>query len=348
MKAKPLIALVAIAGVLGLALWGYTEAQKERAVEAERERPVKAPSRVYQESGQPVVSLDQPSQKKSGLVITPQKSVSHRQEQQAFATVLPLVDLIGVRSAYMAAKVQVDKAHAALQASRLEYERLKALYTGERDVSTKALQAGEATWRADEAVLRGAQEALDAADQTARQQWGNALTKAAVENSPLFARLVTQKEVLVQVVLPAGMPVAQPPQIIRFQSPGGEFQPATLIGAAPRTDSRLQGVSFFYATSAAGLLPGMALTAYLPLGPELQGTVIPASAVVWWQSHAWVYTQKSTERFVRRDLPTDSPMDGGWFVRRDFAAGEPVVTTGSQLLLSEEQRSQISVGEEGK
>lgn len=73
---------------------------------------------------------------------------------------------------------------------------------------------------------------------------------------------------------------------------------------------------------------------------------MPKEAVVWWQGRAWIYMQRDAERFARRELPTDSPVPGGWFVADAISPDQRVVTKGAQQLLSEEFRAQIDVDEE--
>ena len=106
-------------------------------------------------------------------------------------------------------------------------------------------------------------------------------------------------------------------------------------------------MSFFYLAPARpqGLLPGMNVLAYLPIGPPVQGVMVPAAAVVWWQGKAWVYVQTDPNHFVRRELSTETPVPEGWFVGTGLAAGDSIVVRGAQLLLSEEFRAQIQVSQ---
>lgn len=347
MNRKTVIAIVVIVVVMALAVWGFLAGRAERAVEAQRETPVSAPSRVSLVQDQTAVTLDAASQRQSGVVVAAQQPMTRSPSLQAFGTVLDVADLIALRNSYTTAQVQVSKAAAAELASRAEYQRSQALHAGERDISTKALQTADAVWRSDQASLQAAQAALIAATQTASQQWGAVLAKAAADNATLFMRLATRQEALLQIVLPASTQLVQAPQRARVQTQAGTFVEATLISASPRTDPRLQGASYFYSAPANGLLPGMAVTVYLSQGAPVQGAMIPNSAVVWWQGHAWVYTRDRPDRFVRHELPVDNPVDGGWFVPQGFANGKSVVATGAQLLLSEEQRSRLSAGGDG-
>ena len=52
--------------------------------------------------------------------------------------------------------------------------------------------------------------------------------------------------------------------------------------------------------------------------------------------------------FVRREIQATQPTDDGWFVSNGVKAGERVVASGAQLLLSEELKSQIQVGDEAE
>lgn len=344
MKAK-LLAIGLVAIVLALVVWGFLAGQKERATEAEREKPVAAASRVTRIGGLPAITLDLPGQRRSGLVMQPQVSAVHRDELQALGTVLSIQELGALRTSNVAARAQAEAANATAQASAAEYRRLRILHDEEQDVSTKALQAGEASMRADQAAAEAARAALTATQQSAVQQWGGDLASAAAMNSPLYARLATGQEVLVQVVLPSDSTSVQPPTQARLQVRRDTFVTARLVSAARRVDPRVQGASFLYLAPAAGMAPGTSLTVFLPVGGERQGALIPASAIVWWQGQPWVYTRHDGEHFIRRELPADQSTDGGWFVPRGFGNGEPVVVGGAQLLFSEELRSQAPVGE---
>ncbi|WP_298438687.1 hypothetical protein [Geobacter sp.] len=345
---KIIPAILALAGVAALLVWGFMEGRKEQAMEAERERPVKAPSRVSVQGNEVVITIDQATLEKSAITLAPLAALSHRGEQRATGTVLQLAEFMGARNGYVAAKAQLEKARALLAASRSEYERLKLLNADNRNVSDKALQAAEAAWRADEATLQGATASLKALNGSVRQRWGGVIAGWLFEGSPAFDRLAQQKDLLIQVTFPPDAPVTAGPRSIQVQT-GEEGRPiaARLVSPAPVTDPRIQGVSFFYAAAAQpGLLPGMNVVARIPVGPTLHGAVVPSSAVVWWQGKAWAYLQRGSDSFVRREIPTSVPVKDGFFVAAGLSPEDRVVVSGAQLLLSEESRPQTSGGEE--
>lgn len=350
MRLKSILAIIVLAGVGALLIWAFIEGRKELATEQERERPIKAPSRVSIQEGESVITLDKAARMKSGIVAAPLESIAHREEIRAYGTVLQPQELIDLRNSYITAKAQLEKAQTGFEVSRKAYERLKALRENNRNISDKALQAAEQTWRSDEANAQAAQVALQTVENNARQRWGGVIAQWLFEASPDFDRLMQQQDVLIQITLPSGAQIASAPQNARVQTATGALASAELVSPSPRTDPRIQGMSFFYLAPAqtTGFLPGMNVTAYLPAGPRAAGVIVPDSAVVWWQGKAWIYLQKDAERFARREIPTDRPVQSGWFIEKGLSAGERLVTSGAQLLLSEEFRAQIQVSEEDK
>ncbi|GAB3502593.1 hypothetical protein GCM10027399_31050 [Curvibacter fontanus] len=347
MNKKAFIGLGVGIAVAVLAVWGFIEGRKEFALEQERERPVQVPSRVVAHADGTAVVFDADTQKRADIAVEPVQKTTRRGEIEALAMVLPAQELIDLRNTHIAAQTQADKSQAALQASRREYERVKALHGEEQNLSLKTLETAEAAWRADEAVARGAEEALDAVGRGARQKWGGVLASAISGNAPLFRRLAEQQEVLLRVATPSGTGVTKAPATVRVAANDGSFRTARLISPSPQADPRIQGTTFFYAAPADGLLPGTTLTAYLPTGAEQSGGIVPAAAVVWWQGKAWIYQRSAPDRFVRKELPAATPVEQGWFAP-GMLKGTELVVRGAQMLLSEELRAQIQVGEEGK
>ncbi|MBA5604287.1 multidrug transporter [Duganella sp. FT3S] len=346
MKKKPFILAAIAAAVASLAVWGFIEGRKELALEAERERPVQVPSRVVAQPDGTALVFDADTQKRADIAVAPVKAVTRSGEVEALAAVLSAQELIDLRSAFITARVQADRAQAAAQASRREYERIKALHSDDYNASTKALEAAQAQQLAEEAAVRGADEIVAALERGIRQKWGGVLAAAVLSNASSFQRLTDGREVLLRVAALAGTALVKAPPEARVTGSDGGFRVATLVSSSPMADPRIQGPTFFYTAPPDGLLAGTTVTAYLPSGAERTGGLIPADAVVLWQGKAWYYVQGAPDRFLRRELTGAMPVDQGWFV-----AGLPalqVVVRGAQTLLSEELRSQIEVGEESK
>jgi hypothetical protein len=81
----------------------------------------------------------------------------------------------------------------------------------------------------------------------------------------------------------------------------------------------------------------------LPSGKSIEAATVPASALVWWQGRAWAYRRTGRDRFVRVEIATDLPAQGGGYIVKDLPKDAEIVMRGAQLLLSEEFRSQIQV-----
>ncbi len=293
MRVNPSLRLISVVVILvglgALLIWAYLEGRKERAMEAERERPIKAPLRVATEGGESVITLHEEAQKKSGIVVTPLKAVSHQEEVRAYGMVIDLQDLVDLRNSFATAKAQVEKTRASLEASRKENERVTALHEN-RNISDKVFQAAEATWRSDDASARAAETALYILEGAVRQRWGVVLAKWLFDASKDFDRLMQRQDVLLQVTLPPTPHPSSTPRQARVQTPEGKLALASLVSPSPRTDPRIQGMSFFYLaqSQSTDLLPGMNVLAYLPNGSHIQGVIVPAAAVVWWQGKTWI------------------------------------------------------------
>ena len=72
---------------------------------------------------------------------------------------------------------------------------------------------------------------------------------------------------------------------------------------------------------------------------------MPHEAVVWYANQAWVYQKVEAEKFIRRLISTEVEIESeaisGWYNTAGLAASDEVVTSGAQLLLSEELKYQI-------
>ena len=79
-------------------------------------------------------------------------------------------------------------------------------------------------------------------------------------------------------------------------------------------------------------------------GESQKGVLLPSSAIVRYEGETFVYVQESDEKFVREEVKLDTPLKNGWLVTDGLKAGEKVVVSAAQQLLSEELKSHM--GEE--
>jgi hypothetical protein len=345
--------LVAVFGGLALAallLWGFIEGREEAAMERERERPVKSPTRVSAEAGERVVTLDKETQARSGIQTSRLTTTAQPEEVLAYGAVLDVQQLADERSAYQTARAQAEKAQASLEASRRELARTETLHQDDQNVSTKALDAARAALRSDEAAAQASATSLRALAATIRQAWGLVIGTWLTEGSDALARVLDRRDMLVQVTLPPDATLASPPENVFLRAREGSPRvSARIVSSTARTEPRIQGQGLYaVAPATSGLLAGMSVSAFLPAGPNAKGVSVPESAVVLWQGKAWVYSSKSPTTFARREIATDLPAVGGGYLVRDLPGATSVVVRGAQMLLSEELRAQFQALGEGE
>ena len=298
--------------------------------------PAAAAQRVSVVNGLTTLTLDADTQVQSGIRTERLPAISHQAEVTAYGTVLDLQPLIDLRSRYIAASAAVDAARATASASRQEYERNRALYQDNQNISLKTYQTAQAIYLADQA--RSAAAALDVENirGSMRQQAGETLGGWMLDSRSVeFERLLKRQEVLLRVTLPFGDSI-QTPAKIQIAPNNNQRLPAYLVSSSPQSDPAIQGNAFIYRT-AAPLASGTRIAAYLPISSQAtQGVFIPASAIVWYGGQPWAYVQVGSDRFARHSVSQHTPMDNGFFVTEGIKAGERVVIRGAQLLLSEE------------
>lgn len=344
-----LLTSIVVVTLGGLLIWGYVAGRSGAVLEAEREKPIKAPQRISIENDKQVITLDSEAQQRNGIVATAVEPAPYQERVRGYGTVVDLARLTDLSNSYQNAKAQLQTATAKLAASRPAFERNQALFKGGQVVSQATLQAAEATFRTDEATVASAQSQISTLTATVQQEWGPAIGKALVDRSPLITRLIQRQDFLLQVTLPPGVSIATPPPTATVETPTGSRVEITFVSPATRTDPKIQGVSFFYLASAdSGVLPGMNVLALLPSGSSVDGTSIPSSAIVWWQDRAWVYQRTAPDKFAREQIMTDLPAPSSGYIVKHFPKNAFIVTKGAQALLSEEFRAQIQVGEDQK
>jgi hypothetical protein len=296
----------------------------------------KGPAQITVENGQTLITLDTSTQTRLGLTVATLTSTITRAQATLPAVVLSIQDLATFRNVYVESQARLQKAHVQADVAGKEYTRLKTLFGENQNISEKSLQSAEGALQSDEADVRAGEQQLSLQEAAVQQEWGAVVTKWATEGSAQFQRILDQREFLVQMTMPAGATFAAP-NTISLEIPGGSRIQASFISPFPRVDPRIQGRSFLYlAPAQPGLAPGLNLIAHLSVGSQLKGVVIPTSAIVWAEGRAWVYAQVSSDRFTRRSVPTDVPVDNGFFVGEGLSTGDKVVISGAQALLSEE------------
>jgi hypothetical protein len=342
-----LFGAVLATALASLLVWGLFAGRNQAVVEANRSHAVKAPSRVATKNGAIVITIDDETQQRSGIKTEVLVAAQHQEEIRAYGTVLDVARLTELSNDYSHAKTQLQIAQAKLSVSRAMFDRSTQLYNQTKAVSEAQMQSAEAAFVTDQASLAAAQAQVRSLSATAYQDWGAVIGKSLVDQSEKVVRLIERQEFLLQITLPPGVVMTAAPTTAAVESGKSARTKITFVSPATHVDSKIQGVTLFYAAPAeSGLLPGMNVLAFLPTGTTIDGVAIAASSVVWWQDRAWVYQRTGPDKFVRIEIATDLPAPGGGYIVAGMPADVQIVSSGAQLLLSEEFRSQIQVDED--
>ncbi|MGY2049792.1 efflux RND transporter periplasmic adaptor subunit [Methylobacterium sp. JK268] len=332
--------LLVLAAAAGAFLWFLPESL--RAAPPVGKPPPPRVTRAVVEEGRTIVKLTAEERRQIGVETVSLRADRHREERQAYGSVVDLARVTDLTNSYASAKAQLLTAQARLEVSRSAYQRAKALGPYATAVQ---LETAEGTFRTDEAALAAAESQLRTLAATAQQEWGPVLGRAIVERAPLVTRLIERERFLVQVTLAPGESVGAPPATAFAEVPPQSAR-VTLdyVSPATRTDQRIQGLSYFYTVAGdSGFLPGMSCLAFVPTARAVAGVAVPEDAVVHWQGGAWFYRSVGPDAFARHPLKADTPIAADAFVVAGLPEETEIVLRGAQALLSEEMKAQIRV-----
>jgi hypothetical protein len=313
------LALAAAAGLVML----FRDHQRKVALEAEREQPVVASSRMRDEAGIVVVRLDSAEVRRVGVRVAALHAVTRAPEERLPGQVVAESERVAVLRAPVAGRFTVpagarwpglgERVAAGVEIAQVSDARPLSLPIA--GVVTHVGAQPGALVAAGQALL----EVTDYSRPLVRVAWLEPAGSAPVAT----------------LSLSAGM--------------GTERVAARLVGPAPDADPLTRRPAYLYRAERSwpGATPGTPVLALVPGGgPSSAGVLVPDSAVVQWEGLAWAYLQRSPGRFERVRVPADHPAPGGWIAGPPLGPGDTVVVRGAQELLSEEFRARVTVGDE--
>ncbi|MDO9281668.1 MAG: hypothetical protein Q7T88_04730 [Methylotenera sp.] len=315
------------------------------------EDTIEAPNRVSTKQGLAVITLNAATQVQSDITASVLKTSTHQGGISSYGNVIGLDTLIELRSRYLAAKADAQVFSTSLAHNKNEFVRLRELNLDDKNVSDKVLSTALADTKSDEAKVLAAESSAKSIADSMRQAWGDSLTKLATEKNPgsLFQNLIDYKEVLIQITLPfdAPEPTTNSHVMIAPTTASSYAVTASYLSKSPMSNATVQGKTYFYHAKTTALRAGMQVKVLsLNSVHKVAGVVIPATAVVWYGGKPWVYRKIGDTQFSRLPINTNTEVDNGWFyqsnLKGDLTSGDQVVTSGAQLLLSEEFKSQIT------
>lgn len=220
-------------------------------------------------------------------------------------------------------------AQAAAAQSAAAAARARSLSTGEEAaISREQLEVAESKAAADAAALALARRKTEAAFGL-NSPWHDAADRQAV-----MRRLASGAAVLVRVTFPAVAGAA--PKRVDISRMGADRKSwsAHTIWDAP-ADVTVPGRSFYALVDGSDLAQNERVIAAIPTGTSQAGAKIPAHALVYGESEAWVFLQTGENTFQRTKVDISRPLDDGYFVN-SVKPGDKVVVDGAGLLMARE------------
>ncbi len=288
--------------------------------------------------GNPAVYVSPDLQKQAGISGRRTEKREYQYTFTARARILGLQPLVKLKGQYGRLRTQLSKAEASLEVSKKEYQRLELLHKDAANISSRELQQAKVSWISDKAEYENVLNQISSLRESTVQTWGEVLANSIFENDSLITGLLEGKFSLVLVTLQTGQSIPEQGTQILVRQLGLENKPvnASYISRAPYADSVLQGPAYFYYTSSP-LVAGTMIEVEIRNASELKaGFYIPESAVVWHADRPWAYVKTGEDFFVRKELRKHLVTDHEWFVEEGLEANDYVITSGAQMLLSEE------------
>ncbi len=334
--------LLAIIVALACALVYYARDEIAALNRADDKAKVPAASREKSDDGATLVRVSKKTQQGSAIVTRALEAYTLQSKVEIYGSVVNIQSLVEQRARYVAAQNEIRVVQASLTRSSAEYERMQTLFRDKQMVSLRAVQAAESDWKSDQAKRAASESEVANIRSAARQQWGEGLSRMALGGNREFEDMLSGRQVLVQ--LSWGTQQGDPPATLKIAQVGGagESVLAQYVSPALQADSEVAGRTFWYRAPGVGLRVGMRVAATLEdANSARSGVSIPFSAQVWHGGKAWVYLKRGDQAFERREVSGGESTGDGWFDGAPFKAGDSVVVSGAQLLLSEEFRHQI-------
>lgn len=118
---------------------------------------------------------------------------------------------------------------------------------------------------------------------------------------------------------------------------GGQETKVDTMWAAPSGNLAMPGVSYFGIINAGpGLRAGDRARVIADNPDGSAGVVVPSAAIVVYAGKSWCYVKSGSEKYERREVSLDAPVEEGFLVKSGFEAGTRVVIKGASILLARE------------
>lgn len=277
------------------------------------------------------VVLAPETSKRLGIITAQAQAVTFTPSAEGFGVVLGHDSI-----AQLAA--DIETARAAIKQSQAALMRARQLANGPGALGADAVENATKQTSADQASLTLAQRKLTATLGLKFPRHG------ADTDETMLTSLANGTFKLARVTFPPGAITGAIPHELRLlplesgsadPAKGASIWTANTVWDAPQ-DPTIPGRSLFALLRNADIPEGIRLQA-LPVSGngEIQGVLVPSSAVVVSEGQYWCYLRNGTDSFTRAPITVDRPMAQGYFVPADrVAPGAEIVTAAAGLLLA--------------
>ncbi|QVL45465.1 MAG: hypothetical protein KFB94_09610 [Methylophilaceae bacterium] len=311
----------------------------------EQEEEIESIDRVSTAESISIVRLSPAVQVNSGIKTNKVEPILYQDEIKSFGAVVSMDALMMAKTRLHNLEAELASARTSYNQYQTQYERLKALNIDDKNVSDLAVQEAYVLANNAKVMINSKLLEIDNLRTSIELSWGDALTKLAFSNesNSLFKRLLSKKNVLIQVSFPYGAYEPKTGDTIRITPINSrETIEAHFISAATEADVIGVGKTFYYSAPSIHLRIGMRVAVETSAAKNMSsnGVIIPSNAVVWYAGVPWAYFKQRKDQFIRKPISTDTEIDKGWF-NKDIDSDSEVVISGAQLLLSEEFKYMI-------
>lgn len=349
---RKLAIIIFLQAVIIVTLFGmlvfYGKDEYESFIQAAEEEEIETPDHITLVEGKTFIKVNEATQHQSAIVTSPLQATSFQENILSYGKVLNLSNLVDLRTQYLMTLADTQVYEQSVAAKQQEYDRLYALNQDDKNVADKVVFQAKQALDAEKTKLIVVQNKAKHMVDNIRQRWGQRLAKLATLNSsPALDRLINNQTALIEVSLPfkAQQPKSGSNITVAPTSALQKTVKATYFSPAPgNSNQTMQGKTYFYLASANFLRAEMPLKVldYTALGEAIKGVFIPNKAVVWYAGTPWIYQKTDETTFMRLPINNDTEIDDGWFYQGQLQANDEIVTSGAQLLLSEEFKYQIT------
>jgi hypothetical protein len=232
--------------------------------------------------------------------------------------------LIDQKNRFNEIKNQISLLSNELDRDKKNYERFKALNDDNKNISDKALQEMKVIFENTKIKLQATQELITGIKQNIRAQWGEMILSMIDIGAKreVFDSLVQGKARIIKVTLPENAN-DQPPKNISLaliDNLNEKFL-ANYLAESPTLDKSIKGRTYFYIVNSNQLRIDSKVIAS-QVQDDLSSKsgkylAIPKEAVIWNSGQAWVYVQKSENKFYRKSIETNTESSNGWIVKEN-------------------------------